>query len=216
MKLFAFLKKHPILVHFVSMLLLVLGLLVGLFFWLDTYTRHGETYEVPDVRGTTVEVAAVMLAEKGMQCAVVDSVFRPTAQPGLVLEQTPSAGSQVKGGRRIYLIVNAKMAQMIPFPDVVDMSLRQAKVQVEGSDFVIKEIKYEPSEYRDLVLSVEYEGQEVYAAQLLPFRSEVILHVGEGLYVPAVDTLAVDSLAVEVASDADADMSFGEESLFEL
>ncbi len=212
MKFFSFLKKHPILAHLLSMLLLVIVVLVGTFYWLDTYTRHGETYEVPDVRGTTVEMATVMLAEKGMQCAVVDSVFRPTAQPGLVLEQTPAAGAKVKDGRRIYLIVNAKMAQMIPFPDVVDMSLRQAKVQVEGSEFVIKEIKYEPSEYRDLVLSVEYQGKEVQAAQLLPFRSEVILHVGEGLDVVPVDTLAVDSVQVDV----DVDASFGEESLFGL
>jgi hypothetical protein len=209
-KVLDFFKKHPILIHFIAMFLLVIGILVGLFFWLDDYTRHGQTNVVPDVRGMMQQEASATLESVSMQSAVIDSVFRPTAEPGIVLEQNPSAGSLVKEGRRIYLIVNAKMAQMIPFPDVVDMALRQAKVQIEGAEFLIKEVKYEPSEFKDLVLYVEYNGDSIQAAQKIPFRSEVIVHVGQGDLILQPDSVATDSIAVEEVDDS----LFGEESFF--
>ena len=58
----AFIKKHPILSNFLAMLILVFGVLIGVFFWLDYYTRHGEAQVVPDVRGVTVDVATTILA----------------------------------------------------------------------------------------------------------------------------------------------------------
>ena len=205
----AFIKKHPILSNFLAMLILVFGVLIGVFFWLDYYTRHGEAQVVPDVRGVTVDVATTILAGKGM----IDSVFRPTAQPGVVLEQNPIAGGLVKDGRRIYLIMNAKMAQMVSFPDVQDMSLRQAKVQIESAEFVVKEIVFEPSEYKDLVLYVTCNGDSVKAAQKLPYRSGVVLHVGEGNDIlTAPDSAYLVDQEVDIAEEevsVDADNLFG-------
>lgn len=208
----AFFKKHSILANFLAMILLIIGVLIGVFFWLDYYTRHGEAEVVPDVSGLNEETALTILQGKGMQGVVIDSVFRPTQNPGVVLEQNPSAGSLVKDGRRIYLILNAKMAQMIAFPDVRDMSFRQAKVQIEGAEFVIKEVVFEPSEYKDLVLYVTCKGDTVRAAQKLPFQSEVTLHVGEGNDVLAApdSTFMQDSMHEETVVD---DL-FGAESFF--
>lgn len=193
----AFFKKHPVLSNLLAMFLVAVVLLVAVFYWLDVYTHHGETELVPDVRDLSVENATDLLQKNGMQCAVVDSVFIPDAKPGVVLEQSPVAGAFVKEGRRIYLIVNALSAQMIAFPDVVDMSLRQAKVQIESADFVIKEVKYEPSAYRDLVLYVDYQGDTIQNAQKLPYKSEVVLHVGLGEGIEMVKDSTDTILSVE-------------------
>lgn len=211
----AFIKNHPILSNFLAMILLVIGVLVGVLFWLDYYTRHGEAEVVPDVRGVTVDVATTILAGKGMQGMVIDSVFRPTAAPGVVLEQNPIAGGLVKDGRRIYLIMNAKMAQMVSFPDVQDMSLRQAKVQIESAEFVIKEIVFEPSEYKDLVLAVTFKGDSVKATQKLPYRSEVVLHVGEGEKILATpDSAYITDQAVETMETIDEELPMDSDNLF--
>lgn len=208
----AFLKKHPILSNFLAMIVVGIALIIGVFFWLDSYTRHGEAEVVPEVCGISEEVAQTILQGKGMQGVVVDSVFRPQAEPGIVVEQNPTAGSLVKEGRRIYLILNAKMAQMIAFPDVEDMSLRQAKVQIEGADFVIKNIVFEPSDYKDLVLYVTCKGDTVHAAQKLPFQSEVTLHVGEGNDILAApDSAYTEADAMDVVEEdlASSDNLFG-------
>ena len=206
----AFIKKHPILFNLLALILVAALLLVGLFYWLDSYTRHGETYQVPDVRGVNVEIATSILTNVGMQCDVIDSVFIPDAQPGVVLEQNPVAQSFVKEGRRIYLIVNAKSAQMIAFPDIVDMSLRQAKVQIESANFVIKEVKYEPSLYKDLVLYADYNGDTIKVAQKIPYRSEVVLHVGMGddVVMPNDTVATEDSITIAEAIE---EVMFGEE-----
>lgn len=180
MKVLEFVKKYSILFHLLGMIVVAFLLLLLLFNWLDIYSRHGEAQPVPDVRGLTIEEATQTLQDNGMECSVVDSLFVPDAKPNTVLEQTPGAKTLVKGGRRIYVTVNAKSAQMVTFPDVVDMSLRQAIVQIEAAGFVVKRIKHEPSNYKDLVLYVDYKGEEVKTAQKLPYRSEVVLHVGKG------------------------------------
>lgn len=175
-----FLKRHLVLTNCLIILVVAVLLVFGVFWWLDVYTRHGESNVVPDVRGLDVKTATSILQGNDMQCVVIDSVYLPEKHPGVIIEQSPLADAMVKSGRRIYVTVNAMSAQMVVFPDVVDMSLRQATVQIEGANFKVKEIKYEPSSYRDLVLSVEYKGREVKIAQKLPYRSEVILHVGKG------------------------------------
>ena len=203
-----FLKRHLVLTNCLIILVVAVLLVFGVFWWLDVYTRHGESNVVPDVRGLDVKTATSILQGNDMQCVVIDSVYLPEKHPGVIIEQSPLADAMVKSGRRIYVTVNAMSAQMVVFPDVVDMSLRQATVQIEGANFKVKEIKYEPSSYRDLVLSVEYKGREVKIAQKLPYRSEVILHVGQGDdYEEMGDSIVVES-AVDVAIE---EALFGDE-----
>ena len=210
MKLFDFFRKHPFLSSLLGIILVSLLLLIGVFSWLDSYTRHGEADVVPDVRGLSIQAGTSILEGKGMQCSVVDSVFIPDATPGVILEQTPSAGALVKSGRRIYVMVNAVSAQMVTFPDVVDMSLRQARVQIESADFVIKQVKYELSAYKDLVLFVDYMGDTIQVAQKIPYKSEVVLHVGKGdLKVSEEDSLVETSV-----DEAIEEVMFGEEFSF--
>lgn len=195
-----FLKRHLVLTNCLIILVVAVLLVFGVFWWLDVYTRHGESNVVPDVRGLDVKTATSILQGNDMQCVVIDSVYLPEKHPGVIIEQSPLADAMVKSGRRIYVTVNAMSAQMVVFPDVVDMSLRQATVQIEGANFKVKEIKYEPSSYRDLVLSVEYKGREVKIAQKLPYRSEVILHVGKGDdHEEVVDSVSVVDRVIEEA-----------------
>lgn len=195
-----FLKRHLVLTNCLIILVVAVLLVFGVFWWLDVYTRHGESNVVPDVRGLDVKTATSILQGNDMQCVVIDSVYLPEKHPGVIIEQSPLADAMVKSGRRIYVTVNAMSAQMVVFPDVVDMSLRQATVQIEGANFKVKEIKYEPSSYRDLVLSVEYKGRDVKIAQKLPYRSEVILHVGKGDdHEEVVDSVSVVDRVIEEA-----------------
>ena len=191
-----FFKKHYILKHFLLLVIIVVLLFIGLIFWLDNYTRHDEQKLVPDVIGMTEENAATLILGRELNYDIVDSVFRTGAMPGAVVDQDPKAGSFVKKERKIYLIVNAKSAQMTALPDVVDLSLRQAGALLTGADFKIKEVVYKPSDYRDLVLEVLYNGKKVNAGEEIPTSSELILNVGDGGIKIEADTIAADTTAV--------------------
>lgn len=191
-----FFKKHYILKHLLLLVIVVVLLFTGLIFWLDNYTRHNEQKLVPDVIGMTEENAATLILGRELNFEVVDSVYRTGALPGAIVDQDPKANSFVKKERKIYLIINAKAAQMTKLPEVVDLSLRQAQALLAGADFKVKEVVYQPSDYRDLVLEVLYDDKIVNAGEEIPTYSELILHVGDGGIKIETDTIAADTTAV--------------------
>ena len=206
-------KKHYILKHFLLLVIIVVLVFTGLIFWLDNYTRHDEQKMVPDVIGMTEENAATLILGRELNYDIVDSVFRTGAMPGAVVDQDPKAGSFVKKERKIYLIVNAKSAQMTALPDVVDLSLRQAGALLTGADFKIKEVVYKPSDYRDLVLEVLYNGKKVNAGESIPTYSELVLHVGDGGIKIEADTVAADTTLIDEEIIIEDDVVGGEDDL---
>ena len=210
-----FFKKHYILKHILLLLIVIIALFAGLIFWLEDYTRHGEQKLVPDVIGMTEENAATLIFGRELNYDIVDSVFRTGALPGAVVDQDPKAGSFVKKDRKIYLIVNAKSAQMTPLPEVIDLSLRQAQALLIGADFKIKEVVYKPSDYRDLVLEVQYNGKKVEAGEDIPAFSELVLHIGDGGIKEVKDSITSDSIAVDEEIIIEDDVVGGEDDLLE-
>ncbi len=208
-----FFKKHYILKHFLLLVIIVVLLFTGLIFWLDNYTRHDEQKLVPDVIGMTEENAATLILGRELNYDIVDSVFRTGAMPGAVVDQDPKAGSFVKKERKIYLIVNAKSAQMTALPEVIDLSLRQAGALLTGADFKIKEVVYKPSDYRDLVLEVLYNGKKVNAGESIPTYSELVLHVGDGGIKIEADTVAADTTLIDEEIIIEDDVVGGEDDL---
>ena len=192
-----FFKNHYILKHILLLLIVVVALFAGLILWLEDYTRHGEQKLVPNVIDLTEENAATLILSRELNYEIVDSVYKTGAMPGAVVDQDPKADSFVKKERKIYLIINAKAAQMTPLPEVVDLSIRQAQALLMGADFKIKEVVYKPSDYRDLVLEVLYNGKKVEAGEDIPTFSELTLHVGDGGIKINADSIAADTVNVK-------------------
>lgn len=208
-----FFKKHYILKHILLLLIVIITLFAGLIFWLEDYTRHGEQKLVPNVIGMTEENAATLILGRELNYEVVDSVFRTGALPGAVVDQDPKADAFVKKERKVYLIINAKSAQMTPLPEVIDLSLRQAQALLIGADFKIKEVVYKPSDYRDLVLEVQYNGKKVEAGEDIPAFSELVLHIGDGGIKEVKDSITSDSIAVDEEIIIEDDVVGGEDDL---
>lgn len=212
-----FFKKHYILKHLLIFIIVVISLFVGIIYWLENYTRHDEQKLVPDVIGLTEENAATLIKSRELNYEIVDSVYKTGALPGVIVDQDPKADSFVKKERKIYLIVNAKLAQMTALPEVVDLSLRQAQALLIGADFKVKEVVYKPSDYRDLVLEVLYNGKIVKEGEKIPTYSELVLHIGDGGIQEVKDSIVSDSIAVDeeiiLEDDASGDDLLLEEDL---
>lgn len=184
------------------MLAVAVVAIVALYFWLDHYTRHGDSVEVPDVCGLYYLDADASLAESQMRSLVIDSMYIDTMSPGVVLDQVPRAGSSVKSGRTIYLTINALSPRKVTMPELKNLSYRQAEAIVKGLGLSAPQIIYWNSEYKDLVLNVMVDGRPVEAGDKLPVTARVVFSVGNGMYAPtrrltAADSLSVDSLSVD-------------------
>lgn len=184
------------------MLAVVVVAVVALYFWLDHYTRHGDSVEVPDVCGLYYLDADASLAESQMRSLVIDSMYIDTMSPGVVLDQVPRAGSAVKSGRTVYLTINALSPRKVTMPELKNLSYRQAEAIVKGLGLSAPQIIYWNSEYKDLVLNVMVDGRPVEAGDKLPVTARVVFSVGNGMYAPtrrltAADSLSIDSLSVD-------------------
>lgn len=162
-------------------ILIVIVLAWATLFMLDRYTHHGESVRVPDLQGLFVEEAQNILANYALYPEVIDSVYVKDKPLGTIVEQIPPALSSVKKNRAIYLILNKRQVHMIPFPDVNDISVRQADALLNSLGLSVSNVIYRPSEFKDLVIDVTYMGQRIVPGTRLPEGSSVALIVGSGV-----------------------------------
>ena len=182
-----------ILMHIGLMVLVGLAVAWMAMLWLDKWTRHGDTIVVPSVKTYSFERATQALKEDGLLAILSASGYDHRTAPGTVIEQNPKAGTVVKEGREIYLTINAFSPKMVTLPSLTDISVRQAKSILEGLE--IKKVieKRVPSDFKDLVLAVRYNGSRLSPGARVPVSATIELEVGEGL----PDVLETDSIPAE-------------------
>ncbi len=175
---------------FLLPLLLAAAVLVAGWYWLNHYTRHGDTRHVPDLRGSGLEEAVELLAKRDLKALVIDSIYNPELPRGSVVEQDPEAGKDVKPDRKIYLVVNASQPKMIDMPRLIDLSKRQAISIMEVVGLKVEELRYEPDPCTDCVLDQLYRGEHIEPETRIRRGEPITLVLGsgeDGTYVPVPD-----------------------------
>ena len=153
-------------------------LLVAVTVWLKHYTLHGREVTIPEVTGMSEEEAQIVLRGSSLYMVVVDSTYSAKAPLGTVVEQTPPAHSHAKPDRPVYVVMNAHTKQMIPLPELHDVSYRQAEATLRSIGLAVTNIEYEPSLYPDNVLDIRVDGNSVEAGTRLQEGSGVTLVIG--------------------------------------
>ncbi len=213
-KLIDFFKKYRLLTNLIFVVFATVLLVWLSLFMLDIYTCQGEKHQVPDVLKLDIETAENIIRGGGFNYEVVDSIYSRNDEPGCIMDQDPKPESYVKAGRKIYLILNARGVRMVTAPQVIDLSVRQAKALAQSLQFTIGEDIYVDSEYKNLVLGLVYNGKNIDLDQKLPEGSTIQLKIGKGAnFVHPSDTIkqVVDSTDI-LLHDSNID---NEEVLFE-
>ncbi len=175
---------------FLLPLVLAVAVLVAGWYWLNSYTRHGDTRRVPDLRGSGLEEAEELLAKRDLKALVIDSIYNPELPRGSVVEQDPEAGKDVKPDRKVYLVLNASQPKMIDMPRLIDLSKRQAISIMEVVGLKVEELRYEPDPCTDCVLDQLYRGDHIEPETRIRRGEPITLVLGsgeDGTYVPVPD-----------------------------
>lgn len=183
-KILNILKKifnHYIVKNVLILFLLCFFIVYGTLIALRHYTHHGEALSVPDVEGLSGEEAGKLLKSKKLRWQITDSVYVTTAPPGAVVGQNPEPGSKVKENRNIFLTINAKSPEKVMMPDVVGVSLRQAKSILESQGLSVGAMKYVPDIAVNNVLKQLYKGKEIKKGTEIVKGSAIDLVLGQGL-----------------------------------
>lgn len=192
--------------------LIAIGVIVALswitLFCVDFYTHHGEAEVVPDLRGSTVEEAQVILASKGLRVQVIDSVYVRGKKLGTIIEQNPSPNSNIKTNRPIYVKINSRFVRQVTLPELSDVSYRQADAMLQSIGLSVGSVEYAPSEYKDLVIQVKFHGRAVLPGTRISEGSAVVLVVGSGEGNAEVQVPAIKGMSLEDATQAITTASF--------
>ena len=169
-----------ILINILAMLAVVIAVPFVALEWLDGYTQHGKTIEVPNLCGMQLEEAASALRSRKLDFEIVDHKYVKGAKDDEVLEQRPVAASKVKEGRKIELTMSSSHEPMQVIPPVVDnSSLREAQARLRASGFKLGANVLVPGE-KDWVYSVLCNGKELYNGESIARGSNLVLVVGNG------------------------------------
>lgn len=194
----SFVKKHPILLHLCIIIFLGIVLVWISMIALDSFTENGKFTVVPNVRHLVLKDAAIIIENTGFKYEITDSIYDNNLKPGQIAEQTPKADTRVKSSRTIYLTINAFTPRTIKFPNVRDVSLRQARALLEGLGIRNIKIKRISSPYEDLVIDCKMNGLSITSGARIPSSAYITLEVGDGNSVYEGEDLSSDVSGEEV------------------
>jgi len=149
--------------------------------WLNSYTNHNESVEVPDLASMSVQQATKVLDDLGLTYEVDSVNFDPKVKPYAIIDYFPNALSKVKEGRRIFIKANPRTYRPVELPDLIGKSKRLAFTQLDISGLSIGKIIYEPDLAKDAVLRIQYNGKILKAGDVLPRFAVVDLVLGRGM-----------------------------------
>lgn len=202
-------------INLFAMLLVVIGVFIGLWFSLDSYTMHNIEVTVPNVKGMKLYQAKKAIEQQGLSAVVADSGYNKTFPAGTVLEQIPANDKKVKPGREIYLTINTTRTPTLQLPDIPDnSSLREAQARLKAMGIKLTPCEYVDGE-KDWVYGVKYRGKNIFGGDRIPIGAELTLQIGSGQFTDSPEIHAdTTNIENEVDSDIYEDESFGFDDLF--
>lgn len=145
-------------------------------FIMPAYTNYDEGITVPDVSQVSLEEAEQRLTDYGLRFEVADRRSNSAYPADYVIDQTPSPAEIVKPNRKVYLTVNTVANPTVKVPDVVNLSFRNARIQLENYGLRLGTVSYESSRFKNSVLR-----QSIPADKVVPKGTLVDLAVSDGL-----------------------------------
>jgi beta-lactam-binding protein with PASTA domain len=183
--------------------LFVIALSASASILLAVLTHHGQEIVVPDFTNMKVSEAEYAASMADLKVEVTDSVYIRRMGRGVVYTQNPKAGSKVKKNRRVILTINSVNPRKVVMPDLVGLSMRQAKAEISARGLVLGRLIYVEDMATNNVLKQLLGNYQVKAGAQVLSGSPIDLVVGlnpndDVTYIPDVTGMkylrAVDGL----------------------
>ena len=169
---------------------------------------NNKSYEVPNVRGMTVEEAQLTDGVKDIFEIVVKGTQRSdTYEPGQIIQQSPEAGRSRKSNFVIEVYVAAEEVK-VDMPDVTDKEYRQARIELQelNLDLQFDFLSQNSDSYaKDMVIStIPAAGEPLKQGQ------KVTLYVSTGPKTVTVPTFIGQDIAMAIKNAQDMGLTVGQ------
>jgi beta-lactam-binding protein with PASTA domain len=193
-------SKRKILIHLVASIASMIIILFILVSWLSSYTNHGETVTVPNIKGMKYADLKEYLGNKNLDVKISDSsMFLLDKGPGVVVEQDPRPNEQVKEGRTIYVSITRTVPPQVNMPNLIDVSQRQAEAILFSYGLRLGSMIYKPDLAKGAILEMSCKGKLLKAGESIAKGSKIDLVLGDGVGVTDVAVPNLLNLSLEEA-----------------
>lgn len=149
---------------------------------MPAYTNYNVSITVPDITKLSMDDAQNLLQSRGLRYEIIDRRANEAYPPNFVLDQNPPGNSMVKPNRKVYLTVNAHEVPMVTVPNVVNLSQRNAEIQLQNYGLERGNISYASSRFKNSIL-----GQSIPPGTTVRRGTLVNLIVSDGLGMNKVE-----------------------------
>ena len=108
---------------------------------MPTYINQRSMIAIPNLEGLSVIEAESITKSEGIQVIVADTIFTNDINPGIILEQCPAAGKEVKVGRAIKIKIT-QLNQKILVPELLGKTLRSSDIELAQIGISIDSVYY--------------------------------------------------------------------------
>ena len=108
---------------------------------MPTYINQRSIIAIPNLEGLSVIEAESITRSEGIQLVVADTIFTNDISPGIILEQFPPAGKEVKVGRAIKIKIT-QLNQKILVPELLGKTLRSSEIELDQIGISIDSVYY--------------------------------------------------------------------------
>ncbi len=143
---------------------------------MPSYVREIEKVKVPNVIGIDYEKARQILEDYNLEYKIFLEQYNDEYPENVVINQTPKPNIYVKSGRQILLTIS-KGAIKVKMPYVVNMPLRQARLELMKNGVYISRINYVNNDSIGIDTVI---AQSVSQGQSVNSKAEIILTVSKG------------------------------------
>ena len=183
------------LLHFTLSILSVILFLWSISYYLDTYTKHNEYINTPNLLHLPINEAIKIIQNKKLRYTIIDSLYNPKEKSGIIIAQNPEPNFKVKEYRNIYITITSFQPPSIQMPKLIDLSERQAIRIIQSYDLKLGKIIYEPSYCNGCVIKQLYANKDIPAGEIIKKGSTIDIVVGKKELIPStppVDTINTD------------------------
>ena len=179
-----FLGKKKFYIHLLTAILLSLIIVFISFWFVKSYTHHGEAMVLPDFTGMTPLDLQEYQYDDVFDFVITDSIYTSQAPPGSIVKQNPSPHSKVKRGRNVYITVVTMNPEMTVMPDLKDLTVRQASSLLKAYGLKVNKLRFISNIADNAVLGHFYDGDTLMPGDVLQTGSEIDLLIGNSNNIP--------------------------------
>lgn len=132
--------------------------------------------EMPDLAGTPLSQAEVLVREVGLILEVTDRVNNPSVPPDVVVSQDQPPGKRLKQGRHVGVVVSLG-AQLVAVPNLLQRPVQEAQLALEAARLKVGALR---DGYDEMVPPGAVISQDPLGGATVPADTPVTLVVSRG------------------------------------